>query len=66
MAQVQSQPFTNGTGSYGSNVKDALLREEKLEKSSVEKLTKEQDLALKTIRVLIADLCSQFKAGHPG
>lgn len=66
MAAVQSNHLSNGHAGYGSNVKDALLHEEKLESGSVAKLSKEQDLTLKTIRLLIADLCSQFKAGHPG
>lgn len=29
-------------------------------------LSAEHDLVLKTIRLLIADLCQQFKGGHPG
>jgi len=69
MAAVQSrpqQPQLDGHASYGSNVTDALLQEEKLEQSSVSKLSKEHDLVLKTFRVLIADLCSQYNAGHPG
>lgn len=66
MAAVQSAPQVNGHGGYGKNVTDALLQEEKNEQSSVDKLSKDQDLALKTIRLLIADLCAQFKAGHPG
>ena len=38
--------------SYGATVKDALLRQEKLESSSQAKLTKDQDLVLKTMRLL--------------
>lgn len=30
------------------------------------RITKEHDLVLKTLRLLIADLCQQFKGGHPG
>ncbi|GAM82465.1 hypothetical protein ANO11243_004450 [Dothideomycetidae sp. 11243] len=66
MAKVHRQHLDSGLGDYGHNVKDALLREEKLESASVDKLSRDQDLVLKTIRILIADLCSQFKAGHPG
>ncbi|TKX25544.1 dihydroxyacetone synthase-1 [Elsinoe australis] len=66
MAAVQSAPQVNGHGGYGKNVTEALLQEEKNEQSSVDKLSKDQDLVLKTIRLLIADLCAQFKAGHPG
>ncbi|PNS18580.1 hypothetical protein CAC42_5119 [Sphaceloma murrayae] len=66
MAAVQQAPHIQGHGSYGKNVTDALLQEEKIESSSVAKLSKEHDLVLKTFRVLIADLCAQYKAGHPG
>jgi len=69
MAAVQSQPQQpqlNGHSSYGANVTDALLQEEKIEQGSVSKLSKEHDHVLKTFRVLIADLCSQYNAGHPG
>ncbi|KAF2226634.1 Transketolase, thiamine diphosphate binding domain-containing protein [Elsinoe ampelina] len=66
MAAVQSAPQVNGHGTYGKNVTEALLKEEDKERSSVEKLSKEHDITLKTIRLLIADLCSQYKAGHPG
>lgn len=30
------------------------------------RLSTEHDLVLKTLRLLIADLCQQFKGGHPG
>ena len=66
MAEVQRQPHLNGNSSYGASVKDAFLQEERIERASVEKLSKEHDLVLKTFRLLIADLCSQFAAGHPG
>lgn len=58
----------NGTGQtqYGKNVVEGLKNEEQIEKSSVQKLSKEHDLVLKTFRLLIADLCQQFKGGHPG
>lgn len=32
----------------------------------VSRRTSEQDLVLRTFRLLIADLCQQFKGGHPG
>lgn len=66
MADVQSKPQLNGHNGYGANIKDALLQEERIEHSSVSKLSKEHDLVLKTFRILIADLCAQFGAGHPG
>ncbi|OAG39043.1 transketolase [Fonsecaea monophora] len=34
--------------------------------SSSSRLTTEEELVLKRFRVLIADLCQQFKGGHPG
>jgi len=57
---------SSGQSSYGKNVVNALKKEEKLEQGSVQKLSSEHDLVLKTFRLLIADLCQQFKGGHPG
>ncbi|KAH4035465.1 hypothetical protein HBI80_039410 [Parastagonospora nodorum] len=62
----QNSPAVNGSTEYGNNVTKALQEEERLEKSSVQKLSKEQDHILKTFRLLIADLCQQFNGGHPG
>lgn len=61
-----SQGNGNGQTEYGKNVIEGLKQEEQLEKSSVQKLSKEHDIVLKTFRLLIADLCQQFKGGHPG
>lgn len=66
MAEVQRQPQLNGHAGYGGSVKDALAQEERIEHASVQKLSKDHDIVLKTFRLLIADLCSQFAAGHPG
>jgi len=66
MRLSQNSPAVNGSTEYGSNVTKGLLEEEKLEKLSVQKLSKEQDHVLKTFRLLIADLCQQFNGGHPG
>jgi dihydroxyacetone synthase len=66
MHLAQDDPGTNGTTEYGKNVVTGLQKEEKLEQSSVQNLTKEQDHVLKTFRILIADLCQQFNGGHPG
>ena len=63
---AQDTPQVNGSTDYGKNVVDGLKKEEKLEQSSVQKLSKEQDHVLKTFRLLIADLCQQFNGGHPG
>jgi dihydroxyacetone synthase len=58
----------NGSGhtEYGENVVAELKKEEKEEGASVQKLSKEHHLVLKTFRLLIADLCQQFGGGHPG
>lgn len=32
----------------------------------LEKLSKDHDVVLKTLRLLISDLCQQFNGGHPG
>ena len=66
MAEVQRHPNLNGGAGYGAKVADAYKQEERIENASVQKLSKEHDLVLKTFRILIADLCAQFKAGHPG
>jgi dihydroxyacetone synthase len=56
----------NGTAVYGKSVVNGLQEEEKLEKSTVQSLSTEQDHVLKSFRLLIADLCQQFNGGHPG
>ena len=66
MHLAEDTPAVNGTTDYGKNVVEELKKEEKLEQSSVQKLSKEQDHVLKTFRLLIADLCQQFNGGHPG
>ncbi|KAH7406649.1 Transketolase, thiamine diphosphate binding domain-containing protein [Phaeosphaeria sp. MPI-PUGE-AT-0046c] len=66
MHLAQDNLAINGTTDYGKNVLFGLQEEEKLEGSSVRKLTSEQDHVLKTFRLLIADLCQQFNGGHPG
>jgi dihydroxyacetone synthase len=63
---TQDKLATNGTTAYGKNVTNGLQKEEKLEQSSVQKLSKEQEHVLQTFRILIADLCQQFNGGHPG
>lgn len=69
MAAVQHQPQApqlNGHKSYGANVKDALMQEEKIENVGRSRLSEHHDIVLKAYRILIADLCSQYAAGHPG
>lgn len=51
---------------YGETVVKALVKEEKVERNSVSKLSKKHDIVLKTFRLLVADLCEQFGGGHPG
>lgn len=67
MHSEQGKPqVAGGETEYGNNVVNGLKKEEKIEKSSVQKLSQEQDHVLKTFRLLIADLCQQFNGGHPG
>lgn len=66
MYASQDAPQVNGSTAYGKNAVESLKEEEKLENSSVQKLSKEHDHVLKTFRLLIADLCQQFNGGHPG
>jgi dihydroxyacetone synthase len=66
MHTSQDAPEVNGSTDYGKNVAEGLRKEEKLKKSSVQKLSREQDHVLRTFRLLIADLCQQFNGGHPG
>jgi dihydroxyacetone synthase len=67
MHTEQGKPqIAGGQTDYGKNVVNGLEKEEKIEKSSVQKLSTEQDHVLKTFRLLIADLCQQFNGGHPG
>lgn len=62
----QDTPQVNGSTDYGKNVLNGLKKEEQLEKSSVQRLSKEQEHVLQSFRLLIADLCQQFNGGHPG
>ena len=62
----QDAPQVSGSTDYGKNLVDGLKKEEKLEQSSVQKLSEEQHHVLQTFRLLIADLCQQFNGGHPG
>jgi len=42
------------------------MQEEKIENVGESRLSKHHDIVLKAYRILIADLCSQYNAGHPG
>ncbi|KAI2474874.1 Formaldehyde transketolase [Pyrenophora tritici-repentis] len=66
MHTSQDAPELNGSTEYGKNLVKGLKKEEQVEQASVQKLSKEHDLVLKTFRLLIADLCQQFNGGHPG
>lgn len=52
--------------SYGEKTVNKMLQAEENEASSVAALSDQEDLVLKTFRLLIADLCQQFSGGHPG
>ena len=50
---------------FGANAVEKLV-EEGNDNAQIKELDSETSLALKTIRLLIADLCQQFNGGHPG
>lgn len=50
---------------YGKVMVGGLLEEKRHSRCST-KITNEQDMVLKTFRLLVADLCQQFGGGHPG
>ncbi len=56
----------NGLSTSGKVVSKRRLSEANTESSAAANLSGEHDLVLKTFRLLIADLCQQFKGGHPG
>ena len=49
-----------------NQIANGTLKDLKMRATVSRTLTPEQDLVLKTFRLLIADLCQQFKGGHPG
>ncbi|KAF2152815.1 transketolase [Myriangium duriaei CBS 260.36] len=51
---------------YGQNVVRELAKEGEKKDSVATGCTLKEDLVLKTFRLLVADLCQQFKGGHPG
>lgn len=63
---VAQTPLANGHTTYGKIAIGSIVNEEQKEANAISKLTPGQDIALKTFRILIADLCQQFKGGHPG
>lgn len=58
--------LSNGTTEYGSKLLEKVIEEEKAEAGTIEKLSNLERLVLSTFRLLVADLCQQFKGGHPG
>lgn len=68
-ANATTMDKTKQTGvhtSYGKELTQRILAEEAKEKVAVDNLTEQEDLVLKTFRLMVADLCQQFKGGHPG
>lgn len=61
MAPTATRDLENHPDNYGKNAVSKIL-----ENDRHRDMTKEHDLVLKTLRVLVADLCQQFKGGHPG
>lgn len=58
----QVNGYTNHEGPAIQKIKSEGLKRPKPPTA----LTDEQDLVLRTFRLLIADLCQQFNGGHPG
>ena len=56
---------TPASTAYGRETIKSLAREEKAE-TETRTTSPQHDLVLKTFRILVADLCQQFKGGHPG
>jgi len=56
----------DGLSQSGKIISKRRLSEANTESWTVQTLSREHDLVLKTFRLLIADLCQQFKGGHPG
>jgi hypothetical protein len=56
----------NGVSTMIDNLPNGSVEDAKVQLFISAKLTKEHDLVLKTLRLLVADLCQQFKGGHPG
>lgn len=68
MAPIATKDIIN---SDGYNVSGKTVSKHRLSRATTESwaaasLPQEHDLVLKTFRLLIADLCQQFKGGHPG
>lgn len=60
----------NGTKINGSHTKEISYGREAISKilntDNLAELSSEHELVLKTLRLLVADLCQQFGGGHPG
>jgi dihydroxyacetone synthase len=68
MAPIATKDIIN---SDGYSISGKVISKRKLSQATTESwaaagLSEEHDLVLKTFRLLIADLCQQFKGGHPG
>lgn len=61
-------PSQVDVGAIGHPHSIILSKEAAINSTSMLKLNQESqhDLVLRTFRCLIADLCEQFKGGHPG
>jgi hypothetical protein len=57
---------TDGFSPSGKVISKRRLSQATTASWSAAGLSQEHDLVLKTFRLLIADLCQQFKGGHPG
>ena len=68
MSPVATRNIQQGEehSAYGKNTVDKLVNGSEEASNTTTSLSAEQDLVLKTFRLLIADLCQQFNGGHPG
>jgi hypothetical protein len=68
MAPIATKDIINNDGysPSGKIVSPRRLSQATTESWAAASLSKEHDLVMKTFRLLIADLCQQFKGGHPG
>lgn len=59
-----SAALSNGYSGHKPDIDMSI--QDGLARKDLEKLSTEEECVLKAFRVLIADLCQQFKGGHPG
>ena len=63
---MAAKHLQNCDSTYGKNVMAGMELEVQKQSCEDPGLTEEEELVLRTFRLLVADLCQQFKGGHPG